>query len=193
MTGLEVKEKLVESGYKLSDIAQNMNITPQSLHKFLLSEDIKTGVLERIAKAINKDIMFFFGGKDNNGDDIKLTNEIVSRERQLYFLYQKIVDVSILNTDYLKITQAYEVDKAAEIMNNFLFPEPTYKQNEKGELETKVVRWKDFDSDRKKLYNAELGESVRILQDIFFERFKLLYDKTRGFGQFENKKQSSKK
>lgn len=184
MNGLQVKEKLTKSGYKLSDIAQNMNVTPQSLHKFLLSEDIKTGVLERIAIAINKDILFFYEEKDSTGNDMKLTNEIVSRERLVRFLYHKIVDVSVLNTDYLKISTEYDVEKAAEIMNNFRFRK-TYEQNEGGELEIKFIRWQDFDSDKKKLYNTELGEAVRILQDMFFERFELLYDKMRGFDKLQ--------
>ena len=183
MTGLQVKEKLVNAGYKLSDVAQKMNISPQSLHKLLLSEDIKTGVLERIAKAVGKAITFFLDEGANNEDDLKLINEIVSRQRLVNFLYQKIVDISVLNADYLKIADSYDLNAAAEITNNFCFPPKAYEKHESGELEVKFIRWEEFDIDKKKLYNAELGEAVRILQDIFFDRFKLLYYKLRGFDE----------
>ena len=184
MTGAQIKDKLIEAGYKLSDIAQSMGISPQSLHKFLLVEDIKTGVLERIAKAINQNISFFFEGGEKE-EEIKLTNEIISKEKQLYFLYQRVVDVAILNKDYLKISNTLDTSRAAEIMNNHIFPDPTYeyKEDDKGErvltITSNIHGWKDYNIDKKRWYNAELGESVRLVQEIFFDQFKLLYKEIR--------------
>lgn len=63
MTGRAVKDKLLSSGYVLSDVAKNMNVIPQTLNSLLQADDIKTGVLERIAKAINKSVYWFFGGE----------------------------------------------------------------------------------------------------------------------------------
>ena len=60
MKGLDVKEKLVKEGYALNEVAKNMNISPQTLHSLLKAGDIKTGVLENIANAINKTIYFFY-------------------------------------------------------------------------------------------------------------------------------------
>lgn len=60
MTGAEVKKILTNSGYILKEIADRMNETPQSFHSFLNSRDIKTGILERIALAIDKDVLFFY-------------------------------------------------------------------------------------------------------------------------------------
>lgn len=168
MTGLEIKEKLVDSGYKLSDISQNMGVTPQSLHKFLMTEDIKTGVLERIAKAVNKDIMFFFGENDAIEDEIDIINNILDNRKQINYLYQRIVDVQILIKEYLKLPDDNDsVESAAEILNNLTRQYPQ--------------QWKEFDLNEKKLYNQKLKEAVRLLQDMFFERFKLLYNKMRGF------------
>jgi transcriptional regulator with XRE-family HTH domain len=189
MKGEEVREILTQNGYKLSDIAQKMEVTPQSLHKYLLSDDIKTGVLERISKAIDKDITFFFIKDDNKWDELKLVNDMINREKMIYFLYQRIVDITVLNSQYFKIS-TYNVSQAAEIMNHFTFPiiEFVNKENEKGELISRdlvktdgIGSWEKFSLDKKKLYNAELEESVRILQDMFFERFKLLYNKIRGY------------
>ena len=60
MKGLSVKKKLLENGYVLADVAKNMGIIPQNLQSLLMAEDIKTGVLETIAKAISKSVYFFY-------------------------------------------------------------------------------------------------------------------------------------
>lgn len=182
MKGLEVKEKLIKDGHKLSDIAQIMSITPQSLHKLLLSEDIKTGVLERIAKAIDKEIMYFFNIHVDTNDEITLINEITHRRKLIYFLYQKIVDVSVLNKDYFDLTDTLDVDLAAQIMHNCINPIPGGHSIDSREIRISDIEdWKTYSLDKKKWFNAELKESVRLLQDIFFDRFDLLYKKVRKF------------
>lgn len=66
MKGEEVKKILITNGYILKDVAAAMRETPQSLNSMLKAEDIKTGVLEKIASAINKSLYFFLGGNDEN-------------------------------------------------------------------------------------------------------------------------------
>ncbi len=66
MKGEEVKKKLIKSGYLLKDVAAAMNETPQNLNSMLKADDIKTGVLEKIASAINKSLYFFIGDGDEN-------------------------------------------------------------------------------------------------------------------------------
>lgn len=60
MSGEEVKKILTENGYKLTDIASALGIIPQNLHSLLKAEDVKSGVLEKIANALGKDICFFY-------------------------------------------------------------------------------------------------------------------------------------
>lgn len=60
MNGKTVKEKLIKEGYVLADVAREMGTIPQNLQTLLSASDIKTGVLEKIAQAINKSIYFFF-------------------------------------------------------------------------------------------------------------------------------------
>ncbi|WP_423127547.1 helix-turn-helix domain-containing protein [Gaoshiqia sp. Z1-71] len=64
MKGAEVKKIIKSLGVSQVYVAERMNITPLALHKILKAEDIKTGVLERIAKATDKDIFFFLGKPD---------------------------------------------------------------------------------------------------------------------------------
>jgi len=63
MTGIEVKKKLQNNGFSLKTVADLMGETPQNLNSMLSAQDIKTGVVERIAKAINKSLYFFFEEK----------------------------------------------------------------------------------------------------------------------------------
>lgn len=165
MTGVEVKEKLVSLGYKLTDIAQNMNITPQSLHKFLLTEDIKTGVLERIAKAIGKDILYFYDFEikhTSNLDITQLTVEITKNSARAYKLYQKIVSIDILLDKKFKIkNDGGYASGAAKILNDTFFKKYDF-----------VVDGMTFE--QKKQFNDQLKQAIESFQDIFFERFKIL-------------------
>jgi transcriptional regulator with XRE-family HTH domain len=70
MRGIDVKKKLLDDGIKLNNVAEAMGIIPQTLHSLLQAEDIKTGVLENIAKAINKSIYFFFEEDGRVGNNI---------------------------------------------------------------------------------------------------------------------------
>ena len=62
MKGVEVKKILQENGFSLKLVADSMGETPQNLNSMLNAQDIKVGTLEKIAKAINKSLYFFFAG-----------------------------------------------------------------------------------------------------------------------------------
>ena len=66
MTGREVKAKLLSQGYILADVAKKMGVIPQTLNSLLQANDIKTGVLEKIANAINKSAYFFYESDEQN-------------------------------------------------------------------------------------------------------------------------------
>lgn len=64
MSGDEIKKLLQKRGYTLKYVAEQMGETPQNFQAMLKVADIKTGVLERICKAINHDIFFFYDLSD---------------------------------------------------------------------------------------------------------------------------------
>ena len=66
MRGDYVRRKLLRNGFVLTDVAKALKISPQSLQSILNSADIKTGVLEKIGKAVNKNIYFFFEVSEKN-------------------------------------------------------------------------------------------------------------------------------
>ena len=59
MRGEEVKKILEKNGHQLSQVAEKLNISPQNLNNWLGVQDIKTGILEKIAAAINKNMYYF--------------------------------------------------------------------------------------------------------------------------------------
>lgn len=187
MKGQEVKEILQQNDYSLKDVASLMGETPQNFQAMLKVEDIKTGVLERIAKAINKNIMFFFPevAAIKDSDEISITNEIARNQTQIYFLYQRIVDVEILITDYLKVKEEIDyIGNAAAIMNSMIW-DKSMKWEENG-LENKyesmkLVKWQEYNMSEKRIYCLETREAVASLKDIFFDRFNVLYKKIRKF------------
>lgn len=65
MSGDEIKKLLQKRGYTLKYVAEQMGETPQNFQAMLKVADIKTGVLERICKAIKHDIFFFYDLSDD--------------------------------------------------------------------------------------------------------------------------------
>lgn len=169
MKGSEVKEKLVSSGFKLVDVAQRMGVIPQTFQSLLRTDDIKVGVLKEIAKAIGKDITFFFEFENENEDsklqESQLAIEITKNSGRAYRLYQKIVSIDILLDKKfgIKNEDGY-ASGAAKILNDTFFKKYDF-----------VVDGMTYD--QKKQFNDQLKQAIDTFIDIFFERFKVLNTK----------------
>lgn len=61
MTGERLKELLSKCKVSQSEIARQLGLSHQSLNQMLSSSDIKTGLVERIAKVLNVRISFLYG------------------------------------------------------------------------------------------------------------------------------------
>lgn len=79
MKGVEVKNKLRKAGFSIKAVADLMGETPQNLSSLLTVQDIKTGVLERIAKAMNKPLSFFYAEKI----DLMSEAEIIEQDKEV--------------------------------------------------------------------------------------------------------------
>lgn len=66
MSGKELKEILASEGINLSELARLLGFSnDQRLHSALKADDVKSGLIESIAKVTNKSIGFFY--KDSLG------------------------------------------------------------------------------------------------------------------------------
>lgn len=64
MSGKELKEILNAEGVNLSELAKSLGFAnDQRLHSALKAEDVKSGLIEAIARATNKSIGFFYKGE----------------------------------------------------------------------------------------------------------------------------------
>jgi phage repressor protein C with HTH and peptisase S24 domain len=64
MTGTEAKKRITDAGYTLADVANTLNLTPQTLQSRLNSKDLKLEFLRDVAKAINKNLYYFLEDED---------------------------------------------------------------------------------------------------------------------------------
>lgn len=71
MTGAALKERLNATQYSLAEIARKMGIKPQDLNALFNVQDTKTGTIERLSKALDVPIAYFFGDSYNvSGNNI---------------------------------------------------------------------------------------------------------------------------
>lgn len=98
MKGTELKEKLKTSRYSLSEIAGKMGISPQSLNSIFNSEDVKSGVLEKLSQALEMPIAYFYGDSYNISGNNNATNHSTvnaSDDRLLALLTSKDEQLSM--------------------------------------------------------------------------------------------------
>lgn len=60
MNGQNLKEKLLSAKVVFADLAQRMEIKPQTLNSFFNVQDVRSNTLERIAGALNLPMSFFY-------------------------------------------------------------------------------------------------------------------------------------
>lgn len=60
MSGAELKDILTSIDESLANVARRLDVTPQNLDSTLKTKDVKTGLIERLAKLYNKPVSFFF-------------------------------------------------------------------------------------------------------------------------------------
>lgn len=60
MNGEDLKKKIAGTGLSVSELARILGMSQQNLSKMLSSQDIKTGLVERISVALKVPITYFF-------------------------------------------------------------------------------------------------------------------------------------
>ena len=65
MKGEDLKNRLKSTAIPMSEIANKMGIMPQSLYSIFNSEDVKSGVLEKLSEVLEVPIAYFYGDSYN--------------------------------------------------------------------------------------------------------------------------------
>jgi hypothetical protein len=106
---------------------------------------------------------------------IDIEIQILQNMHQMKFLNEKITNINTIIDTYLKIPRIDDgSDFIAKLTMAKIF-DTDY-----------LYKWENFNLDEKRDLYYQLEQSVKILNDTFFERFKFLFDKTREFANSKN-------
>ena len=108
MTGQELKQKLESVGIPKAKLADMIGVFPQSFNKTLKSDNVSSGVLEKLCQVLGKDMSFFYGYKTNEEvtklqeENAKLKAEVArlsdpnhsEKENRVYNLWMKFMEVT---------------------------------------------------------------------------------------------------
>ena len=85
MTGESLKMKLFSCGYRVSDLAELLDMSQQNVSRALAVADVKTGFIEKLSSVLNKDICFFFASENSKP-------EPQQSQSVPYFMYNDLQD-----------------------------------------------------------------------------------------------------
>lgn len=108
MSGEEIKKILESEGIVLSDLARMLGFdSDQRLHSKLRPDDVKSGIIEDIARVTNKNVCFFYGEKSNaatNGNNIDVISmpsnvwNVISNQAESLKAKDRQIDIALAQT-----------------------------------------------------------------------------------------------
>jgi transcriptional regulator with XRE-family HTH domain len=75
MTGPDFKAKVAELEHTTANLARKLEMLPQTLNQVFKSADVKSGMIERVAKLYNVPIGFFYGEEIKESNNNSNSNE----------------------------------------------------------------------------------------------------------------------
>ena len=98
MRGDILKRKILETGKTQKEVAELLNITPQSINAILSASDVRSSTIEKLAKVLNKSVTFFYEGTDFEKE--RKAVEDSDKDREILYLrgqvaaYEKALGIS---------------------------------------------------------------------------------------------------
>ena len=83
MTGNELKEKILDSGYSLVDIANKLGITPQALNSRLYAKSVKLDFIQQVNNVIGKTAFSALPDDKNLLETISMNHEVFEQINKL--------------------------------------------------------------------------------------------------------------
>lgn len=127
MTGQRILDLIKQEGYSVNEMAKMIGKAQQVLASALKHDDIRTGLLEDIAKAMGKPLSFFYGETygpvtqvqgSNNATAINNSTATSNDDRILSLLLTKDEQLTLAMKQTSKAQE--QVDKAQEQMDRVL-------------------------------------------------------------------------
>lgn len=121
MTGKELKRIILSEGLTVAEVARRLGTSQQNLTCALGKDDIKTGLLERVAEAMRKPLAFFYG---ESYSTVQTVGDNNSQVTQVAGNYSGAPDSRVLEIIRMKDEQLLltirQVSKAQEQMDRVL-------------------------------------------------------------------------
>lgn len=128
MTGKHLQDLIMNEGYSVNKMAEMIGRSQQNLASLLKHEDVRTGLLEDIAKAIGKPLSFFYGETYGTVSAISGNNNtsVAGNDNTVGSPDNKLLDLLITKDEQLTLAMRQtlkaqeQVDKAQEQMGRVL-------------------------------------------------------------------------
>lgn len=121
MNGNTLKKLILSEGLSVAEVARRLGTSQQNLTCALNKDDIKTGLLERVAEAMNRPLSFFYGEAFGPVQSVGNNNSQVT---QVAGNYSGAPDSNVLEILKMKDEQLLltikQVSKAQEQMDRVL-------------------------------------------------------------------------
>lgn len=160
MTGKDLKRMIISDGLTVAEVARRLGTTQQNLTCALGKDDIKTGLLERVAEAMNKPLGFFYGKAFESVPVTCTVQEQVPQSSE-----DSVLDLLKLKDEQLLIAMK-QTSKAQEQMDKVLevFSRPAKSQLQENRV-VYVAQDSRLDPVTSRPYTQRLRERAKILQE----------------------------
>lgn len=154
MKGSELKEILRKEGVVLMSLAENIGMSQQNLSAAFTRDDVKSGLLEKIARSLGKPVGFFYGEASENAPAQQPQSSEAS-----------VLDLLKLKDEQLLIAMN-QTSKAQEQMDKVLevFSRPAKAQLQENRV-VYVAQDSRLDPVTSRPYTQRLRERAKILQE----------------------------
>ena len=121
MTGKHLQDLITNEGYSVNKMAEMIGRSQQNLASLLKHEDVRTGLLEDIAKAMGKPLSFFYGETYGNVSAITGNNNtsVAGNDNTVGSPDNRLLDLLVSKDDQLTMAMK-QTTKAQEQMDRVL-------------------------------------------------------------------------
>lgn len=123
MTGKTLKERIGQLSYlNYNEIAKRLNVSEQSMYQYFLVNDVKSGLIEKIAEIIGVDINTMYGIEpsqniNNNQGDVITGDNVSNRNNDICTQVISVLDNQLKVKDEQIRVRDEQIGKLINIIN----------------------------------------------------------------------------
>lgn len=125
MTGNHLKNLILSEGYTINKMAELIGIAQPNLLNLLKHEDVRTGLVEKVAQVMGKPLSFFYGEaygpvtQANGNNNTQVAGNVVGNDMTVGSPDNKLIDLLVSKDEQLTMAMK-QTSTAQEQMNRVL-------------------------------------------------------------------------